>query len=184
MRECRAHFRKRNRKMNCALTRHVCSPRCTQINKSLPWSCCIWYQLSTYSSAAHDLKPAAVLPAVPPGSFSTLARWLTCSCSGLEPAAAPSRSLPSRHRKQPLLSLSGRMMMMMRAHRAGYFMPNTSRFGSGPDQMPSLSLLRKEDNEALEEQSKSRRSQDSLKNTVNEKSCLSSAEDLKITIQK
>lgn len=32
------------------------------------------------------------------------------------------------------------MITMMRAHRAGYFMPNTSRFGCGPDQMPLFSL--------------------------------------------
>lgn len=88
------------------------------------WSCCGWYlKLSTYRAVAYYIKPTgdftARLPVVSLGSFSAQACWLTCSCSGLEAATAPSWSFPSRHRKQPLLSVSEEMMMMMmRARRA------------------------------------------------------------------
>lgn len=132
---------KETRKLTC----HVCSWRCTQINTSLCllWSRYRWYhRLSTYSAAAHDVKPAA-----------TLQPCFLCRLLGLslpwhddwhalvvvwsQPRPRPDH-FPSRHHKQPLLSASRRMTMMTRAHREGYFMPNTSRFGSGPDQMPSF----------------------------------------------
>lgn len=67
----------------------------------------------------------------------------------------------------------------------GYFMPNTSRFGSGPDQMPLFhSLFRTGDNQALEELSmvpwkimhKSRRgSLSAAPSAVNQKHCVSPA---------
>ena len=75
------------------------------------------HKLSTYTAAAHCVRLyfTARLPVVPPKSLSALPWWLTRSCSGLEAAAAPSWSFPSRHRKQPLLSVSERMMKMMRS---------------------------------------------------------------------
>lgn len=61
-----------------------------------------------YSRAVASCRVSCVLP-------QTLSWWVTRSCSGLEPATASSWSLPPADTaKQPLLSVSESMMMMMR----------------------------------------------------------------------